>query len=58
MRADRNLLASQSVGVSFSVPAFVMGSDDRRDRVREVRPLNDFRAHDRMDFHLFEFIGR
>ena len=33
----------------------MMGTNDRRYRIRKLNPLQNFRSNDRMDLHLLEF---
>ncbi len=56
--ANRNLGPLQAHGIAGSVEFFVMGSDDGHNRVRELHPFQNFRAHGRVDLHLLELFGR
>ncbi len=53
--ADGNLFALEASRIPCTVPPLVMRTHDWSDGIRELHPLQYFRAHDGMDLHLFEF---
>src|SRR5208337_4486118 len=56
--ANRNLLSFQSQRITGSIVLFVMGSNDRYDRVGELHAFEDFRSDKRMNLHFLEFFRR
>src|SRR5262249_2239999 len=53
----RNLFAGLAVGLAASIPALVMMTDYRANRVWEVDPLHDLGSDHGVDLHLLEFGG-
>src|SRR5262249_31950089 len=53
----RNLFAGLAVGIAAAIPALVMMTDYRDNRVREVDPLHDLGSDHGVDLHLLEFGG-
>src|SRR5437867_1981572 len=55
---DRYLVAAQAVRITAAIPALVVMSDDRHNRIRKSDPLENLGADDRVNFHLLELRGR
>src|SRR5712692_5943487 len=50
---EGNVFPAQPVGIAVAVPALVMMSNDRNDRIRKFDAAEDLSARDRMNLHLF-----
>jgi len=50
-------LPAQSARITIPIPSLVVGTHNRNDWTRELHPLKDFRANERMDLHALEFFG-
>src|SRR6185312_3859348 len=56
-RTQRNVFAGQTIGISAAIPGFMVGSNDRHNRIGKPYPLQDVGPDNRMNFHLVEFFG-
>src|SRR6188474_2985385 len=56
--ADRDRLASQSVGIARSVPSLVVALNDRGDGIGERNRFDDFGPDDRMNANARELFWR
>ena len=57
-RADRNLLARETLRIALAVPPFVMAEDQRRHRIGERHRGDDLRADLRVNADLLELLLR
>ena len=56
--AQRDLFCRQAKWIAVAIPSFVVRFHDGRHGIREIHLLENLGAHQRMDFHLLEFLRR
>ena len=56
--ADRYFGLAYSVRIAGTIPLLMMAPDDGNNGVRKLGLLENVCSHHRMDFYLFEFLGR